>query len=109
MSEQKVDDLITAWFSGEYTMFDACTDEPEIAWEAILGISRRELTDEQRGLLAAGALETLLAWHGATFIERVEHEAHRNPKFSRLLGGVWRQEMPEEIWKRIEKARKEVW
>jgi hypothetical protein len=94
---------------GEYTLFDACTEEPEIAWLAILEISRRNLTDEQKSLLAAGPLETLLSWHGSDFIDRVESEAKSNSKFNDLLGGVWQHDMPDEIWDRIQKVRKSVW
>jgi hypothetical protein len=109
MSEQAINELVKAWFVGEHTMFDACTEEPETAWMAILRILKQNPTEEQTELLAAGPLETLLSWHGAAFIDRVEHEARSDPAFNHLLGGVWRQEMPEEIWSRIEKARKEAW
>jgi len=109
MSRERVNDLVSEWFRGDYLMFDACIDEPEAVWLAILEISGRELTDEQKSLLAGGALETLLARHGPAFIERVEAEATNNPEFNYLLGGIWRQDMSEEIWSRVEKARKEAW
>lgn len=109
MEIEAVNNLVTSWFAGEYTMFDACTDEPEIVWLAILEIVGRDLTVEQKSLLAAGPLETLLAWHGIDFIERIEIEAKKNAKFKYLLGGVWKQEMPSEIWDRILKARKNAW
>jgi hypothetical protein len=108
-SNQDVTKLVATWFDGEHTMFDACTEEPEAAWLAILEISQRDLTDEEKSLLAGGPLETLLAWHGSTFIDRVEKEATNNSRFNYLLGGVWRQDMPDEIWDRIQKARKTVW
>jgi len=109
MSQQAINDVVRVWFGGEHTMFDACTEEPETAWLAILQILQRGLTEEQTELLAAGPLETLLSWHGAVFIDRVEDQARSDPRFNHLLGGVWRQEMPEEIWGRVEKARKQVW
>jgi hypothetical protein len=111
MESEKVSALVAVWFAGdsEGAMYDAITDEPEIAWQTILEILKRELTDDQRALLAAGLMEDLLVWHGAAFIDRVEEEAKVNPRFNHLLGGVWRREMPIEIWERIEKARKEVW
>jgi hypothetical protein len=105
----KVTELVDAWLAGEHTMFDACDEEPEIAWQAVLELARRPLTDEQEELLAAGPLETLLSMHGATFIDCVVEEAERNPRLNHLLGGVWRREMPEEIWNRIVNVRKEVW
>ncbi len=108
-ADQSVSDLVSAWFDGERTMFHACTEEPEVAWMAILQISEQQLTDEQKALLAAGPLETLLSWHGAAFIDRVEQRAQSNAAFRHLLGGVWRQDMPAEIWNRVEKVRSEVW
>jgi hypothetical protein len=89
-------------------MFDACTEEPESAWQAILEIVKHSLNEEQVVLLGAGAVETLLAWHGAAFIDRVVEQAQRDPKFNRVLGAVWRQDMPNEIWTRIERVRKEI-
>jgi hypothetical protein len=105
---EKIDEvsaLITAWFSGEYTMFDACTEEPEIAWQAIIKISQRELTDEQIGLLGSGPLETLIAWHGVDFIDRVIDEARRSPRFKHLLTMVCRRGMPDEMWRQILRIR----
>ena len=108
---QETSKLVEAWFAGdsEGAMFDAATEDPETAWRAILEILKRELTDEQRSLLAAGALEGLLVWHGAAFINRVEEEAKSNACFNYLLGGVWRREIAQEMWERIEIVRKEVW
>ena len=90
-------------------MYDAVHDEPEIAWPAILQILERELTEDQTSVLAAGPLEDLLAVHGLQFIERVEREAERSPRFNHLLGGVWQNQMSQEIWERVQKARREIW
>ncbi len=90
-------------------MYDVVRDKPEIAWPAMLRILEHELTEDQTAVLAAGPLEDLLAVHGSQFIERVEHEAQRNPRFNHLLGGVWQNEMAREIWERVQKARSEVW
>lgn len=111
MSDQRINDLVVAWFTGdsESVMYDAATEDPETTWLAILEILKRDLTDDQKALLAAGPLEDLLVWHGSAFINRVEDEAKVNARFNYLLGGVWRREMPQEIWERVEKARKTVW
>jgi hypothetical protein len=103
--------LVAAWHQGdpESIMYDACTDQPEAAWEAILEILKSELTEDQEAMLAAGAMEDLMVYHGPVFIDRIEQEAKANTRFNHLLGGVWRRGMPKEIWDRIEKARKEVW
>jgi len=110
MAEPTVNDVVE-WFAEDQTMLDAdlFIERPEIVWEAILKVLRRDLTDEETGDLVIGPLEELLYFHGADFIERVEQEAQANPKFNHMLGGVWRAEMPQEIWERVQKARKEVW
>jgi hypothetical protein len=101
MAESSVEAVVNDWFAGEHTMFEPCTENPEVAWAGILEILKRDLTEEQRSLLAAGPVETLLSRHGGAFIERVEAEARNNAAFRELLGGVWRQDMPEEIWSRL--------
>jgi hypothetical protein len=90
-------------------MYDSVHDSPEVAWLAILRILERDLTDDQRAVLAAGPLETLIAMHGSQFIERIEVEAKHSPRFNHLLGGVWKNDSSPEIWGRVELARKEKW
>jgi hypothetical protein len=109
MTSDPVESLVSAWFGGEHTMFDASTEEPDLAWSAIQEILRRELSEDEKALLAAGPLETLLAWHGPAFIDRVERQAAADGRFNHLLGGVWRCGMPQDIWERIQRARKTVW
>jgi|ERR1041384_7664703 hypothetical protein len=88
---------------------DAASDDPESAWSAILKVIEHPLTDEQTAYLAAGPPEILLSKHGAAFIDRVEHEARVNPKFSFLLGGVWKHGMSDDVWNRVQRARSAVW
>jgi hypothetical protein len=109
MSEEAIKAVVEAWFGDDPTMFDACTDEPEVAWQAILQILQRDLTDDQKASLAAGPLEMLLSYHGAAFIDRVEEQAQRNPRLNHLLGGVWRTDMAQDVWDRVERVRREVW
>jgi hypothetical protein len=109
MPEFVVSEVVKEWFESDQTMFDACMEAPEVAWEAIQQILQRELTDEQVAILAAGPLENLLAFHGPAFIDRVEQQAQTNPRFNHLLGGVWRQEMDQNLWARIERVRRNVW
>ncbi len=90
-------------------MYEVVRDEPEVAWPAILQILERELTEDQTAVLAAGPLEDLLAVHGPQFIERVEREAERSPRLNHLLGGVWQNQIRQEIWERIQRARRTVW
>jgi len=59
--------------------------------------------------LAAGPLEELLSSHGTELIEQVEVEARRSPEFNLLLGGVWKGNMSEEIWRRVSAVRRQTW
>ncbi len=111
MSQKGPEELVNAWLAGDLEgalLYDACYENPEAAWIAILKILERDLTTDQMALLAAGPLENLLAQHGAAFIDRVEEQAKNSSRFNHLLGGVWRQDMPAEIWSRNESARKEA-
>lgn len=47
-------------------------------------------------------MENLLSYHGADFIDRVEAQARSNPQFAYFLGGVWRDEMTDEVWARVQ-------
>ena len=104
-----VETLVAKWLSGEgITMNEAIIypdADPETAWQAVVRIIQHDLSDKQVALLAAGPVETLLSWHGTQFIDRMEAEARSNPFFRHILGGVWRQDMPDEIWHRVESAR----
>src|SRR5580704_8896441 len=99
-------ELEAEWFEGGILIMDAVDNVPESVWSAILKILEHELTDDQFASLAAGPLEDLLVDHGIQFIKRVEREAEVNRRFNHLLGGVWRSHMSDEIWGRVQKARK---
>jgi hypothetical protein len=87
---------------------DLATHNPEAAWPLILELLEHALPDNAFGALAAGPLEDLIEYQGPTFIERIELEARRNPKFRSLLGGVWESSTPQ-VWERVEKVRGERW
>jgi hypothetical protein len=52
--------------------------------------------------IAAGPLEELLNHHGPRFIDRIEAEAERDPKFLRAVAGVWLRPRHGETWDRIQ-------
>jgi hypothetical protein len=81
---------------------DLARDDPEKAWECILYAVPDPRFSDHLGLLAAGTLEDLLSYHGAEFIDRVEHQAKMDPKFAWTLGGVWKFQMSDEIWRRVQ-------
>jgi uncharacterized protein DUF6869 len=83
--------------------------EAENLWAFVLAAYKRNISDEVIAVLAAGPLEDLLSKNGASFIGRVEELASRDEKFRFLLGGVWQNAMPDDIWRRVEAAREERW
>jgi hypothetical protein len=86
-------------------MEELCRTDPESCWELILQILQTPHAESVAGALAAGPLESLLAKHGAQFIDRVEQQAARDPHFKELLAGVWRSTSTPEVWARVEKCQ----
>ena len=87
---------------------DLAYSEPSVAWSVILELIQDPLPDNAFGCVAAGPLEDLIEYHGAEVIDWVEREAHVNPRFRQLLGGVWKSSTAE-VWARVERARGEAW
>ncbi len=85
---------------------EAASDED--CWFGILEILSRNPPNRVIEVLAAGPLEDLIAKRGERFMERIEDEARRNPAFRDLLGGVWQNRTPRDLWLRVEKARGNV-
>lgn len=82
------------------------TARPEHQWQFILA-AVAHASDDELGHIAAGPIEHLLGKHGEQYIENVEQRADADPKFARMLAGVWKQMMTDEVWARVEalKAR----
>lgn len=89
--------------------WDGSAENADEAWEIILAIHQRPLSNKAIAMLAAGPLENLLSRHGELFIERIEELARLDPKFNHLLGGVWQNGMSDIIWERVQAARDEIW
>jgi hypothetical protein len=83
--------------------------EDELLWQFILNTYVRNLSGNVIAILAAGPLEDLLATVGPKYIDRVEQLARRDPKFNWLLGGVWKNNMTDEVWERVQAIRLNVW
>jgi hypothetical protein len=83
------------------TAFDIRAGEPKLLWQLILAIHSRDQSDDVRCVLAAGPLEDLLVDHGPAFIEVVEQQANNDPAFARLLCGVYRRTMSDDVWHRV--------
>lgn len=97
---QERESLQWVWDS-EYELMQG---NPDLIWQLILEILRRDSSSKIQEVLAAGTLEDLLAKHGNNVIERVEAEAKSNPTFAKLLGGVWKNMMTDDVWSRVQAA-----
>ncbi|MBA2961858.1 MULTISPECIES: DUF6869 domain-containing protein [Ramlibacter] len=76
----------------------------EDCWEVVLRILRLTSDSEVLNVLVAGPLAYLIADSGRLFIDRIEAEAWRSPKFRKLLHCVWRCG-PADVWARIDAVR----
>ena len=83
---------------------DAVYENPDLAIDLVLEILKQPVSNKVREVLAAGPLEQVLANHGSRVIERVEILAKTNPEFAHLLGGVWKNAMPDEVWERVQRV-----
>ena len=77
--------------------------QPEVVWDVIVEVTRRQPTDEVLGMLGTGPLEDLMWKHGRDFIDRVEEEARINSELRNLLSGIYRGEIDDETWTRVVK------
>ena len=126
MTESELNNLVDAWIAGQGAerglsedsdewwaidlVMDWVTENDAVSvWNFIFAAYGKPMSDKAFAMLAAGPVEDLLADHGAAYIDRVETLARRDPLFNRLLGGVWRNSISEDVWARIEKVRLTVW
>ena len=95
--------------AGQSVVMMNFTARPEHQWQFILA-AVAHASDEELQHIAAGPLEHLLGKHRATYIEKVEERAAADPKFARMLAGVWKYTMTDDVWARVEalKARYSV-
>jgi hypothetical protein len=75
---------------------------PRKAWRVILLIWSMDRSVETMQCLSAGVIEDLSSSNGTEMIPLVEAEARRDPSFARLLGGVWKNRMTDEVWSRLQ-------
>jgi hypothetical protein len=75
---------------------------PQTSWRAILLIWSLDQSTATMGMLSAGFVEDLLSDHGPTLISLVEAEAQGDPRFAKMLGGVWKYGMTDEVWARLQ-------
>jgi hypothetical protein len=91
----EVDKSGTDW--ANENICDIIYERPADLWPLILEILQRTDDDHVLGVLAAGPLEDYLVKCGGHVIAKVEAQAASDEKFQRLLGGVWKNSMKDEV------------
>lgn len=87
------------WANDDF--IDLANEDPETAWECIVGVTELEASDDIVAGLAEGPMEDLLAEHGTKFIGRIEDILSNNLVFARLIKQVWIDEMPVGVKSKI--------
>lgn len=77
------------------------TARPEQQWKFIRLATAAAVSDDELGHIAAGPVECLLGHHGVQFIDEVESLASGDPQFARMLTGVWKYMIPDDVWERL--------
>lgn len=83
---------------------DLRVEDPERCWLILNKIIDIDSSDLILMNLAAGPLEDLLVTHGSDFIGRIESAAKSDPRFRMMLKMVWRNNMPEVVWERVQRV-----
>jgi hypothetical protein len=81
------------------------TATPEQQWQFIQAAVSQARSDDELGHVAAGPMEHLMGWHGGDYIDAVEVQAAADPVFARMLGGVRKYRMKDEVWQRVQKLK----
>lgn len=84
------------------------TARPEQQWKFICLATAHATSDDELGHIAAGPVECLLGHHGAQFIDEVERLATTDPQFARMLTGVWKYMIPDDVWARLQAVQARV-
>jgi hypothetical protein len=100
--ERERDDLHASIFD---LCFDLARSDSHRALDLALAVLARTEDTRLLALLAAGLLEDLVLGESDDILTRIEAEAARDPRFRRLLTGVWLTRASAAATARIEKAR----
>jgi len=92
----------TAADVGEAVVFMNFTAGPDQQWQFICSAVAQAESDDELGHIAAGPLEHLLGSHGENFIAPVEARTVADGKFARMVTGVWKHTMTDDVWARVQ-------
>lgn len=87
------------------TLSIAIENDADYSLQILDEIHKLVIKSEHVAIFAAGPLEEFLARQDIVVIEDIEKRAENDARFAHALGGVWRQDMGDEIWARIKLCR----
>lgn len=71
-------------------------------WEFLVAAVDNSTTDEELRHIAAGPAECLLSRKGEDSITWFEERASSDRRLARMLTGVWRHMMADDVWRRVQ-------
>lgn len=78
------------------------TSTAQHQWLFITAAIGHAKTDDELGHIAAGPVEHILGKRGDDNIDRVEGMSASNPRFKKMMIGVWKHMMNDNVWKRVQ-------
>lgn|GEM_PF-707929 len=111
----QIQNIINSWLVYETTSWaDDDLDKyvrsnPDLVFQLIVELVRYATSKHTLAYIAAGSLEDLLSKHPYQIIEKVEVKAAESQRFRLCLSGVWKRDIPDEIWERMTSAVKDDW
>jgi hypothetical protein len=97
------------YFDAYMALSRCCSKDPVRALDIIIKILQNNASDDIQMNLSAGPLEDLLVRNGNQIIDKVEEFAKKDSNFNELLGGVWKNNITDSVWERIEAVRNSIW
>jgi len=82
-------------------LFFCAHKNPLLCWEIITRVFHATTNRNALCYLACGPLEDLLASNGDKIITQIEKLAQQNIAFRRVLSGVYKNAMTDEVWNRV--------
>jgi hypothetical protein len=98
----------TDWVDGRIYSIIIRDRSFDLIVEFINQVLERRSTEEVMDNLAAGPVETMLFHGQEVALNLIVEEAQRNRLFKQMLGGVWKNNLPDELWERFLQARDEL-
>jgi hypothetical protein len=102
LAELRADANIDDSDMGQRVVMMNFTASSENQWSFITAAIRHAITDDELGHIAAGPIEHLLGNHGNDYIDRVEEMSVSNPRFKKMMLGVWKQMMNDDVWEQVQ-------